>query len=145
MDIRNRFFVIFGFCLLQMASAALCPKKCQCDVKTLNYDCTNSELEGIPIFLHPDTKVLKARNSKISKLEDNVNIYSQLEILDLSGNKFRHLGRNHFGNCLKLQQLNLSNNFVSTIHQDTFQGRGSFLIEWSNLISQRFTKIVVLI
>ena len=119
---RSRFFALFGFCLLQMASAALCPEKCHCDVEALSYDCTNSDLEGIPIFLHPDTKVLKARNSEISKLEDNVNIYSQLEILDLSGNKFRHLGKNHFSNCLRLQQLNLSNNFVASVHPATFQG-----------------------
>ena len=81
-----------------------------------------TSIEGIPVWLHPEMKVLKARNSKISKLEDNVNIYEHLEILDLSGNKFRHLGQKRFSDCLKLQQLNLSNNFVASLHQATFQG-----------------------
>lgn len=43
--------------------------------------------------------------------------------MDLSSNKFRHLGRFQFINQEKLQQLNLSNNFIASLHhKDTFKG-----------------------
>lgn len=105
------------------AGPSLCPDKCECDVKGKIYDCTNSDLEGIPIFLHPEMRVLKIRNNKISKLEDAVNIYTKLEILDLSQNKFRHLGKFRFSECEELQNLNLSNNFIANIKgPEAFEG-----------------------
>ena len=100
----------------------LCPEKCDCDVESKIFDCTNSGLGGIPIFLHPEMIVLKARNNKITKLEDNVNIYNKLETLDLSSNQLHHLGKYRFAQCEKLQHLNLSNNFVASIHRNTFDG-----------------------
>ena len=79
--------VAWGLTYNPVLGAVLCPDKCHCDVEAKIYDCTNSDLEGIPIFFHPGLRVLKARNGRISKLEDAVNLYRQLEILDLSGMK----------------------------------------------------------
>ena len=101
---------------------ALCPDKCLCDDKTLTSDCTNGGLEGIPIFFNPEMKFLKAKNNKITKLEGTLGVYTNLEILDLSENKFRHLGKNQFASCQKLHQLNISNNFLASLHHKTFKG-----------------------
>ena len=55
---------VVGLLLLTFATLGsggmVCPDKCICDdIINLSYDCTNSGLEGIPIFFHPETKELK--------------------------------------------------------------------------------------
>ena len=42
-------------------SGVMCPDKCVCDDQSLKHDCSDGDLEGIPIFFNPETKVLKVR------------------------------------------------------------------------------------
>ena len=42
-------------------SGVMCPDKCICDDRSLKHDCSDGDLEGIPIFFNPETKVLKVR------------------------------------------------------------------------------------
>ena len=51
-----------GLLLLTFAtlgSGVMCPDKCICDDKNLKHDCSDSGLEGIPIFFNPETKEIK--------------------------------------------------------------------------------------
>mgnify|MGYP001242916662 FL=1 len=107
---------------VSMSWGALCPNKCHCDDQTLQWDCTDGDLEGIPHFANPEMKVLKAKNNKISKLDGALGVYTNLEFLDLSENQLRHLGKNQFASCQKLHQLNISNNFLASLHAKTFKG-----------------------
>lgn len=108
--------------LVSLSWGALCPNKCHCDDQTLQWDCTDGDLEGIPHFANPEMKVLKAKNNKISKLDGALGVYTNLEFLDLSENQLRHLGKNQFASCQKLHQLNISNNFLASLHAKTFKG-----------------------
>lgn len=121
MKTTSLFLLLLHWPLLAFG-VGLCPPKCVCDKTAKSFDCTDSDLDGIPVWLHPEMKVFKASNAKISKLEGNVNIYTHLEVLDLSGNQFTHLGQDRFADCEKLQQLNVSNNFIGSLHPQTFQG-----------------------
>ena len=47
--------------LVTLGSGVMCPDKCVCDDRSLKHDCTDGDLEGIPIFFNPETKVLKVR------------------------------------------------------------------------------------
>ena len=107
---------------ISLSWGALCPNKCHCDDQTLQWDCTDGDLEGIPHFANPEMKVLKAKNNKISKLDGALGVYTNLEFLDLSENQLRHLGKNQFASCQKLHQLNISNNFLASLHAKTFKG-----------------------
>ena len=107
---------------VSLSWGALCPNKCHCDDQTLQWDCTDGDLEGIPHFANPEMKVLKAKNNKISKLDGALGVYTNLEFLDLSENQLRHLGKNQFASCQKLHQLNISNNFLASLHAKTFKG-----------------------
>ena len=107
---------------VSLSWGALCPTKCHCDDQTLQWDCTDGDLEGIPHFANPEMKVLKAKNNKISKLDGALGVYTNLEFLDLSENQLRHLGKNQFASCQKLHQLNISNNFLASLHAKTFKG-----------------------
>ena len=115
-------FLLIFLVSLSCALGALCPDKCHCDDQTLQSDCTNGGLEGIPIFFNPEMKVLKAKNNKISKLDGALGVYTNLQMVDLSENKLTHLGKNQFAECQKLHQLNISNNFLASLHAKTFKG-----------------------
>ena len=66
-----------GLLLLTFAtlgSGVMCPDKCICDDKNLKHDCSDSGLEGIPIFFNPETKEIKvclhySMLQKLSKCE----------------------------------------------------------------------------
>ena len=118
----KRFLLLIFLVTISLSWGALCPNKCHCDDQTLQWDCTDGDLEGIPHFANPEMKVLKAKNNKISKLDGALGVYTNLEFLDMSENQLRHLGKNQFASCQKLHQLNISNNFLASLHAKTFKG-----------------------
>ena len=107
--------VFLLFILIQQGSG-LCPDQCKCDEIKLKSDCSEGKLEIVPIFLNPRMKLLEAQLNKIRHLEGALNVYEDLEVLDLSHNEFHSIGQYQFVNQLKLQQLNLSNNFIASLH-----------------------------
>ena len=94
-------------------SSTLCPNECNCDgLKTV---CSSGGLDIIPHFLNPRITTLRVTNNKVKKLDGALTFYSDLVALDLSQNQFHHLGRQPFIGQHKLQQLNLSHNFISSL------------------------------
>ena len=108
-------FVLLCSILIQQGSG-LCPSQCKCDEIRLRSDCSESKLEIVPIFLNPRMKFLEAQLNQIRHLEGALNVYEDLEVLDLSQNEFHSVGQYQFVSQLKLQQLNLSNNFIASLH-----------------------------
>ena len=60
-------------------------------------------------------KIQTRSNDQVKKLEGSLNFYSELEVLDLSQNQVQHLGRSPFMGQVKLKQLNLSTNLISSL------------------------------
>ena len=106
--------------ILTKISSGLCPSQCKCD--DLRSDCSEGKLDVLPIFLNPRTKHLEASRNQIRHLEGALNVYEDLEVLDLSNNEFHSLGQHQFAAQAKLQQLNLSNNFIASLHSTTLAG-----------------------
>lgn len=52
---------------------------------------------------------------------DQIKVLSNLEILDLSNNKFRTLGETSFHFLAKLRKLELQDNAIEVVHKGTFQ------------------------
>ena len=107
---------------LAVVSGRLCPGQCQCDNEKLTTTCAGSNLTVIPIFLNPTTRILEVQDNKVRKLENALDVYPELELLDLSKNEFKHLKKRQFFHQAELQLLNLSNNFLTTVHSETFKG-----------------------
>ena len=55
-------------------SGVMCPDKCVCDDQSLKHDCSDGDLEGIPIFFNPETKVLKVILRFYKNYEDVIKI-----------------------------------------------------------------------
>jgi Leucine-rich repeat (LRR) protein len=119
LGLTNLFFLCS---ILIRLGSGLCPSQCKCDEARLRSDCSEGQLEIVPIFLNPRMKYLEANRNQIRHLEGALNVYEDLEVLDLSNNEFHSLGQMQFVSQLKLQQLNLSNNFVASLHSNTFVG-----------------------
>ena len=113
--------VLVVTCLVDLGSG-LCPSQCKCDEGNLKSDCSEGKLDVVPIFLNPRTKQLDSSRNQIRRLEGALNVYEDLEVLDLSNNEFHTLGQHQFEAQSKLQQLNLSNNFIASLHLNTFAG-----------------------
>lgn len=108
--------------LEQSFVSGLCPSQCECNDELLTAVCSKANLSVVPIFLNPSLKSLDASRNKIHKLEEILNVYKDLEQLDLSRNQFKHIGRQKFVDQVRLQSLNLSNNLLTSIHANAFQG-----------------------
>eukprot|EP00094_Tigriopus_californicus_P010068 TCALIF_09709-PA protein Name:"Similar to LRRN2 Leucine-rich repeat neuronal protein 2 (Homo sapiens)" AED:0.23 eAED:0.52 QI:0/0/0/0.66/0.5/0.66/3/0/756 len=108
--------------LEQSFVSGLCPSQCECNDELLTAVCSMANLSVVPIFLNPSIKSLDASRNKVHKLEEILNVYKDLERLDLSRNQFKHIGRQKFVDQVRLQSLNLSNNFLTSLHGNAFQG-----------------------
>lgn len=101
---------------------AMCPSVCRCNDDLLKVSCINASLEVFPIQLNPEVRHINLHENKISNIHFALNIYNNLESLDLSGNKLSTLGSSNFETQLKLKHLNLSGNEVQVLTKDSLKG-----------------------
>ena len=97
--------------------STLCPKECNC--QGLKTYCSSGGLQIIPHFLNPRITTLKVTKNQVEKLEGSLNFYSELENLDLSSNKFNHLGRSPFiGQVTNLNLWQWENSKLLSLDED---------------------------
>lgn len=64
-----------------------CPRGCFCDHAQASVDCGSAGLKSIPLMLNPRTRSLVLSGNRISAVSlDELSIYSELQVLDLSHN-----------------------------------------------------------
>lgn len=100
----------------------ICPSVCRCNDDLLQVSCINASLEVFPIQLNPDVRHINLHDNKISDVHYALNIYSSLELLDLSENKLQSLGSLNFRSQMKLKHLNLSTNQVHVLTKESLKG-----------------------
>ena len=80
--------------------------------------CSNSNLVSVPRSLDPDSEELDLSHNSIAKLPDN--IFRDVDLLNLQmvnlhANKIDYIGEDAFRGVTNLRQLDLSDNYISTM------------------------------
>ncbi|XP_067854844.1 leucine-rich repeat and transmembrane domain-containing protein 1 [Heptranchias perlo] len=102
---------ILGFLLAH--SAIGCPERCLCNITLKEVSCTGNGLSEIPKGVPPDTEILYLQNNHIHTISNAAfTDMSQLQILDLSNNIISSLSSNTFDGLHNLLNLNLANNSI---------------------------------
>ncbi len=96
---RGAWTVLLLWCINLSAADLTCPQKCNCYLDTLEVNCSSRHLTGVPEGLPNNAKRL-----------------------DLSRNQLKTLARRQFSSLSKLEDLDLSDNIISMIEVETFQG-----------------------
>jgi Leucine-rich repeat (LRR) protein len=122
----STFILLFFSSLFFSLASSICPKKCSCDDDDMSVSC-NGNLTVVPIFLNPEVRRLNLSGNAIRALEGALTWYVNLEVLDLSGNMFMHVGKRQFATQAELQTLNLSNNFLTALRDNSFVGPAALL------------------
>ncbi|KAK0422607.1 hypothetical protein QR680_007668 [Steinernema hermaphroditum] len=115
---------VLGLLLLVSLTSALCPRGCSCSHDDLlSVKCDGAALRSIPILLNPQIRSLSLAGNQIARLDvDHLRLYSNLEYLDLSGNRIREIPAHVFQSLQKLKVLRLGGNNVTVLERDAFVG-----------------------
>uniref|UniRef100_A0A0N5BSP1 LRRNT domain-containing protein n=1 Tax=Strongyloides papillosus TaxID=174720 RepID=A0A0N5BSP1_STREA len=100
----------------------LCPVKCFCDDETRTVNCDSANLKTFPIQLNPSIKSLILSNNNIGRLNPaDLDVYSDLENLDLSGCGLTEINFEKARPLKHLKHLKLSNNYLIDISDKSFR------------------------
>ncbi|KAL4001644.1 Leucine rich repeat family protein [Acanthocheilonema viteae] len=102
----------------------MCPQKCVCISEEQKVTrCDNAALTDIPALLDPRITSLTMTNCTLKRLDPDVlELYPDLEYLDLSFNKIDVLGMKIFKYQTRLRVLRLGGNQLSSLQLDSFIG-----------------------
>lgn len=103
-------------------SSDLCPASCRCEDVHLRASCVFASLDVVPIQLNPEIHHLNLSNNRISSLQHEFALYTNLITLDLSTNIIHTLGYENFEWLKSLISLNISNNAVRNITKKSLKG-----------------------
>uniref|UniRef100_A0A0N5ADB9 LRRNT domain-containing protein n=1 Tax=Syphacia muris TaxID=451379 RepID=A0A0N5ADB9_9BILA len=111
-------------------SSATCPEGCSCSSDdSHSVFCSDVQLPDIPLLLDPRTRSLTLQRCHIQKIDlDSIEIYEDLDFLDLSGNEIRTLSSGTFHSQTKLRELRLRKNHITTLQRGAFIGLGNLKI-----------------
>ncbi|KAK6100657.1 Leucine rich repeat family protein [Brugia pahangi] len=103
---------------------SMCPKECICISEEQKVThCDDTVLNDIPALLDPRITSLSMVNCTLKRLDpDILELYPDLEYLDLSFNKIDMIGVKIFKYQTKLQVLRLNGNQLSSLQMDSFVG-----------------------
>lgn len=85
---------------------AFCPGQCRCDDISLQASCSNGSLSHFPIVMNPRYKRMFLDSNVISSLNNQIEIYPGLELLDISSNKIDKINDLSFKTSHKLRVSN---------------------------------------
>lgn len=106
---------IFHISVFIITVEAFCPKRCICDETQLEVTCHEAiGLQGVPITLNPQTKRISIKNNNLTTFH-NIEIYRDLESLDLSHNGIIQLNLEKLETNIHLQMINASHNNILDI------------------------------
>ncbi|CAG9537450.1 unnamed protein product [Cercopithifilaria johnstoni] len=116
-------FCIIVVSLLQLV-LTMCPQECVCISEEQKVThCDNAALTDIPALLDPRITSLGMVNCTLKRLDpDILELYPDLEYLDLSFNKIDMLDMKIFKYQTKLRVLRLRGNQLSSLQLDSFVG-----------------------
>ncbi|KAM3724462.1 Insulin-like growth factor-binding protein complex acid labile subunit [Dirofilaria immitis] len=119
---------IFIFCITVVTTPQLvltmCPQECVCisEERKMTH-CNNAALSDIPALLDPRIKSLSMVNCTLKRLDPDVlELYPELEYLDLSFNQIDTIDMKIFKYQTKLRELHLRGNQLSLLQLDSFVG-----------------------
>uniref|UniRef100_A0A0N5AQ88 LRRCT domain-containing protein n=1 Tax=Syphacia muris TaxID=451379 RepID=A0A0N5AQ88_9BILA len=119
---------LFCFALVWLTStaAAFCPTGCRCGESVsgaYSVNCDGSYMDEISPLLNPRTRKLSLRGCGIVGLnKDVLQLYPELEYLDVSDNFITEIDEDVFQGCENLRVLKLQNNRIRIIRNATFIG-----------------------
>ncbi|KAG8239880.1 hypothetical protein J437_LFUL018648 [Ladona fulva] len=125
-----------------------CPASCRCAYLLSAFshghpqttDCSYQKLETVPNDIPHTTEALSLKGNMLKEMPDLLHLLSNLQELDLSGNRIKSLGRGAlFQNMSSLHYLNLGKNELSTLFSDSFSGLEQ--LEILNLSENKITYI----
>ena len=94
-----------------------CPTECSCS--GLNYNCSNSQLNRVPIFSRYAAVILISHNN-ISRLI--LKDCNYLIKLDISSNKIQYLTIGGFIECSNMKILDIHSNYINHLRRGYFRG-----------------------
>ncbi|CAF1023774.1 unnamed protein product [Rotaria sordida] len=101
-----------------------CPNECSCKHSydlTYNYvNCSNRQLNKIPLNIPYSTTHLYLNNNQIKLIENNLTYLINLKYLSLANNYLEYLSNNHFSTMINMEYLDLSSNHIQNIESKTF-------------------------
>lgn len=100
----------------------MCPARCYCNDDELRASCSGAGLQVVPIQLNPEVKYISLSHNKINNVHFTLEIYADLNTLDISFNKIQKLGSLNFQSQRHLNHLDLSNNNIESLDKDVFKG-----------------------
>ncbi|OZC05052.1 leucine Rich repeat-containing domain protein [Onchocerca flexuosa] len=116
------------FCIIVVTMSQLvltmCPQECVCksEEQKVAY-CYSAALSDIPALLDPRITSLSMLNCTLKRLDPDVlELYPDLEYLDLSFNQIDMIDMKIFKYQTKLRELRLKGNQLSSLQLDTFAG-----------------------
>ncbi|KAG9511197.1 Leucine-rich repeat transmembrane neuronal protein 2 [Fragariocoptes setiger] len=102
---------------------AFCPKRCICDETKLEVTCLESTgLQAVPHTFNPQTQKIVI-NFANATLFSGLDLYGQLEILDLSHNNITSIDFRVLNQNRRLHSFNSSHNMVSSLADSTVNPR----------------------
>ncbi|XP_059061096.1 uncharacterized protein LOC131853994 [Achroia grisella] len=138
---------VFVFCLILAVEADFtsnCPKECKCVWASGNKraNCSRAGLQNIPKTLSSDIQNLDLEYNPLYEISSNAFDDVQLinlKKLQLSYCKLETIHRNGFSGLAIMIELDLSKNFLKTLHPDTF--RETTKIRWIILKDNQLEKL----
>ena len=122
---------------------SMCPSQCSCNIDIRIVDCRETQMKGVPIFLNPATETVDLSQNSLKKLENGLDFYHELKLLNISRNEFQSLGRNQFMNQINLIVLDISQNLISKLRVGAFNGLESLQrLDLSSNLMERLDKEV---
>lgn len=124
---RNQPFGLLLLLLLLLwttatGSNAFCPTQCQCNDHALEADCAGSRLDVVPILLNPALRSMRLAHNRIATIQQTLDFYADLELLDLSHNALDRLGQRQLASQKVLRVLNVSYNNIGHLESHGFLG-----------------------
>lgn len=117
-------FLFYFLCLWSQATG-MCPPQCKCNDTLLRVVCNSGGLDVVPITLNPGLKELFLNNNIIAAFRTSLNVYHNLEYLDVSSNVLDTLNEGNFKGLEHLKVLRLNRNKITLLPAETFQGLSS--------------------
>ncbi|CAG0890581.1 unnamed protein product [Darwinula stevensoni] len=107
--------------------SVVCPPQCKCEDKKVR--CSHAKLDQIPYPIHADTEELYLDANEIKEVNPmKLKHLKNLQRLDLSNNRVSYLDADAFQGLHSLHTLILSYNKIECLHKAAFSGLGGLRI-----------------